>query len=79
MLKEPVKIILRRFRDRSLESGLLILAVSLGIAVFSSGISLLLQTASFSKELMEAPLYRELIVSTHNNAGEMESPVSEKR
>ncbi len=78
MLKEPQKIIFRRFRDRPLESGLLILAVALGIGAFSSGLSLVMNTARFSKSVMSSPAYKELVISTRSEAEEMETPVKEK-
>lgn len=78
MLKEPLKIILRRFRDRTLESGLLILAVALGIGAFTSGISLIMNTLEFSREVMGSPEYRELIVSTRSESSEMEVPLKAK-
>jgi len=78
MLNEPVKIILRRFRDRSLESGLLIIAVALGIGAFSAGLSLIMNTVAYSNNIIKSPAYRELVVSTRSEADEMESPVSEK-
>jgi len=78
MLKEPVKIILRRFRDRTLESGLLIIAVALGIGAFTAGLSLIMNTAEFSNEIMRSPEYKELVISTRSEADEMETPVIEK-
>ena len=78
MLSEPVKIILRRFRDRTLESGLLIIAVALGIGAFSAGLSLIMNTMEFSSEIMSSPEYRELVISTRSEADEMENPVEEK-
>ncbi|MDC7126465.1 MAG: FtsX-like permease family protein [Spirochaetales bacterium] len=78
MFNEPVKIILRRFRDRSLESGLLIIAVALGIGAFSAGLSLIMNTIKFSNEIMSSPEYKELVVSTRSNANEMDVPVKEK-
>ena len=78
MLSEPVKIILRRFRERPLESGLLIIAVALGIGAFSAGLSLVMNTIDFSNEILSSPEYRELVVSTRSEADEMETPVLEK-
>ncbi len=78
MLKEPHKIILRRFYDRPLESGLLVLAVALGIGAFSAGFSLLMNTVSYSHELLSSPEYKELIFSTRSNSKEMETPVRKK-
>lgn len=78
MFKEPYKIILRRFRDRTLESGLLVLAVALGVGAFSAGFSLFLNTVSYSHKLMSSPEYKELIFSTRSNSEEMETPVREK-
>ncbi|MDC7226643.1 MAG: ABC transporter permease [Spirochaetales bacterium] len=78
MFKEPVKIILRRFRDRTLESGLLIIAVALGIGAFAAGLSLIMNTMEFSNQIMSSPEYRELVISTRSEASEMENPVEEK-
>jgi hypothetical protein len=75
---ETVKIISRRFQERILESGLLIIAVALGIGAASSGIALLGNTISTSKNILEAPAYRELIVSTLSEADDMDEPVSLK-
>ncbi len=78
MLNEPFKIIMRRFRNRTLESGLLIIAVALGIGAFSAGLSLIMNTVEFSNEIMRSPEYKELIVSTRSESSEMETPVKEK-
>ncbi len=78
MPDEPIKIILRRLRDRPLESGLLIVAIALGIGAFSAGLSLVINTAAYSGEIMRSPQYHELIVSTRSEADEMETPVAEK-
>ncbi|MDA3849660.1 MAG: ABC transporter permease [Spirochaetaceae bacterium] len=78
MHNETVKIISRRFQERILESGLLIIAVALGIGAASSGIALLGNTISTSKNILEAPAYRELIVSTLSEADDMDEPVSLK-
>ena len=78
MLKEPVKIVMRRFRDRTLESGLLIIAVALGIGAFSAGLSLIMNTMEFSNEIMRSPEYKELVISTRSQASEMENPIEEK-
>lgn len=77
MFSEPFRIIQRRFTGRILESGLLILAVALGVGAASSGLSILLHTNSYSKEMLESPEYRELVVSTQNNAEDMETPLIE--
>jgi ABC-type lipoprotein release transport system permease subunit len=78
VLNEPFKIILRRFRDRTLESGLLIMAVALGIGAFSAGLSLIMNTIEFSNEIMSSPEYKELVISTRSDADEWGSPVIEK-
>lgn len=75
MLNEQIKIIMRRFFDRSLESTLLVLAVALGTGAFSSGLSLLANTRSYSAEILESPEYRELVVSNHDNSNNMDVPV----
>lgn len=75
--KEPIKIIQRRFTGRMLESGLLILAVALGVGAASAGLSLLMHTNNYSQEMLQSPQYRELIVSTQDNADDMETPLVE--
>jgi len=75
---EEGKIIVRRFLDRFLESGLLILAVALGIGAASSGIALLANTISTSQKLLDSPGYKEIVVSTAGEAEEMDVPVSLK-
>nr|WP_230391637.1 MULTISPECIES: ABC transporter permease [unclassified Oceanispirochaeta] len=64
--------------DRFLESGLLIIAVALGIGAASSGIALLANTISTSRELLDSQTYKELVVSTASEAEDMEEPVSLK-
>lgn len=75
--KEPIKIIQRRFVNRMLESGLLILAVALGVGAAASGLSLLMHTNNYSREMLESPEYRELVISTQDNAEDMETPLVE--
>ncbi|MBN2656214.1 MAG: ABC transporter permease [Spirochaetales bacterium] len=77
MKNEPMLIVQRRFTGRILESGLLILAVALGVGAAASGLSLLLHTNSYSRKMLESPEYRELIVSTQDNASDMETPLIE--
>lgn len=60
-----------------LESGLLILAVALGVGAAAAGLSLLLHTNDYSREMLQSPSYRELVVSTRDNAEDMESPLVE--
>ena len=78
MLNEPVKIMKRRFTGRILESGLLILAVALGVGAAASGLSLLFHTNQYSREMLESPAYRELIVTTQDNQVDMDQAVEEK-
>jgi ABC-type antimicrobial peptide transport system permease subunit len=77
MAKEPVKIIIRRFTGRLLESGLLILAVALGVGAAASGLSLLLHTNEYSRNMLDSPTYRELIITTQDNADDMTVPMIE--
>jgi len=78
MPKEPLLIIKRRFTNRLLESGLLILAVALGVGAAASGLSLLLHTNNYSEEMLSSTSYRELVVTTKDKAEDMESPVVAK-
>ncbi len=75
MAKEPILIIKRRFMNRLLESGLLVLAVALGVGGAASGLSLLLNSVNYSHEMLAATSYRELVVTTRDNAEDMISPV----
>ena len=78
MAKEPVTIMRRRFTGRMLESGLLILAVALGVGAAASGLSLLFHTNQYSKEMLTSPAYREIVVTTQDNIDDMEQAVVEK-
>jgi putative ABC transport system permease protein len=75
MTKEPYILMKRRFTGRLLESGLLILAVGLGVGAAASGLSLLMHTSSYSRELLSSATYRELVVTTKDKAEDMETPV----
>jgi len=75
MRDESGKIIVRRFWNRTLESLLLILAVAMGVGAAASGLSLIANIGSYSKETLASPAYREIIVSTQNNATDMTDPV----
>ena len=78
MHDEPFKIIIRRFMNPILESGLLIVAVALGIGAASAGMALLANTVRSSQLMLESPAYQEIIVSTVSDADDMEEPVSLK-
>lgn len=78
MAKEPFLILKRRFVNRLLESGLLILAVALGVGTAASGLSLLLHTNDYSKNMLSSTDYRELIVTTKDKAEDMETPLVAK-
>jgi len=79
MAREPITIMRRRFTGRLAESGLLVLAVALGVAMAASGLTLLYKTSRFEKEILSTPLYRELVVTTQGNAEDMALPVIEVR
>ncbi len=76
MHSETAKILSRRFTDRFMESGLLIIAVALGIGAASSGIALLANTISSGRKTLESPTYREIVVSSVGEADDMTEPVS---
>lgn len=78
MLKEPEKILKRRFSGRILESGLLILAVALGVGASASGFAILTSTRAYSRNILSSPAYREIVVSTRDKADNMPLPVSER-
>ena len=78
MANEPFKIIKRRFTGRILESGLLILAVALGVGAAASGLSLLIHTNIYSQNMLNSPTYRELVITTQDNADDMAVPLIEK-
>ncbi len=78
MADEPVLIMKRRFLGRILESGLLIIAVALGVGAAASGLSLFFHTNEYSNNLLISPEYREVVVTTKTNIDDMEEPVIEK-
>ncbi len=78
MANESFLIIKRRFVNRLLESGLLILAVALGVGTAASGLSLLLHTNEYSENMLSSTSYRELVVTTKDDAEDMETPVVAK-
>jgi len=77
MIKEPLKIIIRRFTSRILESGLLVIGVALGAGAASSGIALHMQTSRFNTEVMYSSDYRELVVTTVDNIEDMDQAAIE--
>ena len=78
MASESGKIVYRRFMGRIVESGLLIIAVALGVGAASSGFSLLANTVASGKKMLETVTYRELVVSTRSSADEMTEPATKK-
>jgi hypothetical protein len=78
MLSESGRIIARRFTGRIAESGLLVLAVALGVGAASSGFSLLANAVRSGKEMISSPGYRELVASARTNTEEMAVPAIKK-
>ncbi len=78
MFDEPARIIARRSVNRALESGLLVIAVALGIGASSSGMALLGNTLKSSAEMLESPEYREIVVRTSGDGRDMDVPVALK-
>jgi hypothetical protein len=74
MSDEANKILWRRFAARMLESGLLLLAVALGVGATAAGFSLLANTQKVGAEMLASPSYREIVVSTQSNRDDMASP-----
>jgi hypothetical protein len=74
MAKEAVKVIARRFTARMLESGLLVLAVALGVGATAAGFSLLANTQKVGADMLASPAYREIVVATQTKADDMEAP-----
>ncbi len=77
MSNESNLIMRRRFTSRILESSLLIIAVALGVGAASSGLSLLFHANEYSKELLNSPKYREIVVTTQENISDMPTPVTQ--
>jgi len=65
-------------RGKVLGIVLLVLAVALGVGTAASGISLVAHTREYSRKTLASPACREIVVSTHDEADEMEAPVVEK-
>jgi hypothetical protein len=78
MFSEGGKIVSRRFTRRLVESGLLVLAVALGVGAASAGFSLLGNTVRAGNEMLASPAYRELVVSARSSASEMAVPAVRK-
>lgn len=78
MSDEANKILWRRFSARMLESGLLLLAVALGVGATAAGFSLLANTQKLGAEMLASPAYREIVVSTQTQADDMEAPAVPK-
>jgi len=75
---EANKILWRRFGARTLESGLLLLAVALGVGATAAGFSLLANTQKVGAEMLASPAYREIVVSTQTKSDDMSTPVVAK-
>lgn len=71
---EASKVLWRRFSARMLESGLLLLAVALGVGATAAGFSLLANTQKLGAEMLASPAYREIVVSTQTRSDDMEAP-----
>jgi hypothetical protein len=74
MPSESGRVLCRRSLGRLAESGLLILAVALGVGAASSGFSLLCDAIRSGKETLASPEYRELVASARSSADEMTAP-----
>ncbi|QEN03392.1 ABC transporter permease [Thiospirochaeta perfilievii] len=78
MSNETNLIMKRRFISRILESGLLIIAVALGVGAAASGLSLMFHTKDYSEDLLNSATYKEVVVTTRANLEDMDYPVIEK-
>ncbi|MBN2617736.1 MAG: ABC transporter permease [Spirochaetales bacterium] len=78
MSNETSLIMKRRFMGRILESGLLIIAVALGVGAAASGLSLMFHTKEYSQNLLNSAEYKEIVVTTRANVEDMTYPVVEK-
>ena len=78
MRNEPVVLLQRRFFSRVLESGMLIIAVALGVGVSAAGFALLTHTMAYSNEILQSPALREITVSTRSSKDDMDTPIIEK-
>lgn len=79
MANETGIIMKRRFLGRILESGLLIIAVALGVGAAASGLSLMFHTKEYTRDLISSPSYKEIVVTTRANADDMVYPAVEKK
>jgi ABC-type lipoprotein release transport system permease subunit len=76
MLSESGKVVARRFTGRIAESGLLVLAVALGVGAASAGFSLLANVVKSGREMLSSTAYREIVVSARSSADEMTVPAA---
>jgi hypothetical protein len=71
---EANKLLFRRFTGRLLESGLLVLAVALGVGATAAGFSLLANTQKVGAAMLASPAYREIVVATQSKSDDMAAP-----
>lgn len=78
MPKEASKLLLHRFFNRILESGLLLLSVALRVGAAGDGFYLFAHVQKYSEEMLSSPEYREIVVTTQDSAEEMTTPVVQR-
>lgn len=72
-IAEDSLILIRSAGAKPLETLLLVLALALGVGAAASGFSLMVQSTQFTKQMMESPEYRQISLSSWDNADEMET------
>ncbi|WP_020613039.1 hypothetical protein [Sediminispirochaeta bajacaliforniensis] len=68
---EATLLMVRRFSERFTESILLIILVALGVGVASSAIDLASRTWQWSRQILDVPEYREIVVGMRDEADAM--------
>jgi hypothetical protein len=73
-MREDTRMGLRWVLGRPVETLLLVFGISLGIGATAAGIALAGHTAVKARELLASTAYREIVVSTRENATDMDLP-----
>ena len=71
---EPNKLAVRSLSRRPAETILLIIGIALGIGTTAGGVSMVAHLRSEGNDLIQSTQYREIVVSTRENASDMEVP-----
>ncbi|HOV64927.1 MAG TPA: hypothetical protein PLG43_13720, partial [Spirochaetia bacterium] len=72
---EDLTMSIRSIKKRMVESILLIVGIALGVGVAGAGIALVSNSLKASKELLDSPQYKEIVVSLREDNEDLDLPV----